>query len=292
VSIGGRVPWIGSIFASYTCVVMQTMRGRLSRRTRERHHPQRGGASVVLPIGDENLRGRGPAIVTLVIIGINIAVFVLLQLPSDAFTYAWSAVPFEITTGQDLVEPVQVVMNGVTETIPQFPGPDPIQLTLLSSMFMHGGFAHIFGNLLFLWIFGDNVEHTLGRIPYLAFYLLAGLVASFAQIAVNPDSVIPTLGASGAISGVLGAYIVMYPGNRVTVIVYYFATAVPALVAIGLWALLQFVNGFGQIAISEETTGGVAYLAHVGGFVAGVAAGLIACGIGLPARAKAMGMIR
>lgn len=247
---------------------------------------------MVLPIGDENLRGRGPAIVTLMIIAINIAVFVLLQLPSDQFSYAWSAIPFEITTGRDLVEPVQVVMNGTTVTIDQAPGPDPIQLTLLSSMFMHGGWLHLGGNMLFLWIFGDNVEHTLGRIVYLAFYVVAGLVASFAQILVDTASVVPTLGASGAISGVLGAYLVMYPGNRVTVIAFQFVTAVPALVAIGLWAVLQFINGFGQIAISEETTGGVAYLAHIGGFVAGVVAGLVARGLGLPRRAQALGLYR
>src|SRR5919198_1011816 len=235
---------------------------------------------MVLPLGDENPPGRGPAIVTLAIIAINVAVFVLLQLPSDAFTYGWATIPREITTGRDIVESVRVTVGGQTVVIPEAPGPHPIQLTLLTSMFMHGGWLHLGGNMLFLWIFGDNVEHTFGRAYYLLFYLAAGIVASLAQIAVQTNSVIPTLGASGAISGVLGAYIVMFPGNRVTVFLFRFLTVVPAVVAIGLWAVLQFVNGFGAIAVSEQT-GGVAYLAHVGGFVFGVVIGLFARGIGL-----------
>ena len=142
-------------------------------------------------------------------------------------------------------------------------------------MFMHGGWLHIGGNMLFLWVFGDNVEHRMGRIRYLLFYLAAGVVGSLAQIAINGDSTIPTLGASGAISGVLGAYIVLFPGNRVTVFLFRIVTQVPALVAIGLWAALQFVNGIGAFAVTEETGGGVAYMAHIGGFVAGVVAGFI-----------------
>jgi hypothetical protein len=147
-------------------------------------------------------------------------------------------------------------------------------------MFMHGGLAHIFGNMLFLWIFGDNVEHRIGGLLYAGFYIIAGIVASLAQILVNTDSTIPTLGASGAISGVLGAYIVMFPQNRVRVIIGRAATEVPALVAIGLWAVFQFLNGFGAAFASEETTGGVAYMAHIGGFIVGVLAGLVFRGIG------------
>jgi membrane associated rhomboid family serine protease len=229
----------------------------------------------MFPIGDENEAGRGPAIVTMVIIAINLAVFFLIQLGSDAFTYGWAAIPFEITHGTDLVDPRVVDVGGQEIAIPQAPGPEPIQLTLLSSMFMHGGFAHILGNMLFLWVFGDNVEHAAGRVAYLVFYLAAGLVASLAQIFIGPDSVVPTLGASGAISGVLGAYIVLFPSNRVHVIIGYFITTVPAILSIGLWAVLQFVNGFGQIAESQETTGGVAYMAHIGGFVAGLVGGVL-----------------
>jgi membrane associated rhomboid family serine protease len=229
----------------------------------------------MFPIGDQNEPSKGPAFVTMAFIAINVAVFVLLQLPNEAFTYAYSAIPFEITTGTDLVQPVVVDAGGQEVVIPQEPGPNPIYLTLLTSMFMHGGVAHIFGNMLFLWIFGDNVEHRVGHIPYFLFYIAAGIIAAFAQIAVNPESVIPTLGASGAISGVLGAYLVMFPSNRVTVIFGYAPFQVPAIVAIGIWAVFQFISGFGAIAVSDETTGGVAYLAHIGGFIAGVIFGLI-----------------
>ena len=235
----------------------------------------------MFPIGDENEPGHGPAIVTLVLIAINLAVFFLVQLESEAFTYGYSAIPAEITRNVDLVEPEAVNVGGERVLIPQEPGPDPIQLTLLTSMFMHGGIAHILGNMLFLWIFGDNVEHAVGRTLYLAFYLIAGVVAALAQIVVNPGSVIPTLGASGAISGVLGAYLIMFPGNRVTIIAFRFIPfAVPAIVAIGMWAVFQFINGFGAITVSEETTGGVAYMAHIGGFVVGLVAGFLFRGAG------------
>jgi len=233
----------------------------------------------MFPIGDENERGHGPAFVSLAFIGLNVAVFLLLQGaggPSgEDFTYGYSAVPFEITNSVDLVEPEPITVDGQTVQIPQEPGPSPIVLTLLTSMFMHGGWLHIAGNLLFLWIFGDNVEHRIGHLPFLVFYLVAGVVASIAQILVDTDSIIPTLGASGAISGVLGAYLIMFPTNRVTVLVLRFPMRVPALVAIGLWAAFQFINGIGAFALTEETGGGVAYMAHIGGFVAGVVAGLL-----------------
>ena len=229
----------------------------------------------MLPIGDENEAGHGLALWTLLFIAGNVLVFVFLQLPSDAFTYGYSAVPTEILTGRDLVGATRVDAGaGGSVLIPQAPGPSPIQLTLLSSMFMHGGWAHLLGNLLFLYIFGDNVEHRMGRALYPLFYLAAGIVASYTQIFWNPDSVIPTLGASGAISGVLGAYIVLFPGNRVRVFAFGIRY-VPAIVAIGLWAVIQFASGFGSIAQTDETAGGVAYLAHIGGFVAGVVAALV-----------------
>jgi membrane associated rhomboid family serine protease len=136
---------------------------------------------------------------------------------------------------------------------------------------MHGGWAHLGGNMLFLFIFGDNVERRLGSLLYIAFYLLCGLVASAAQVATAPDSVIPSLGASGAISGVLAAYLVYFPQNRVRVLVgFRFVTEVPALLMIGLWALIQFISGIGSIAVTDQTSGGVAYWAHIGGFVAGL----------------------
>jgi len=241
----------------------------------------------VFPIGDQNEPGRRRAPVTLLLILLNFAVFVFLQLPeSDSdrqpFTYGFSTIPFEITHGIDLVRPVEVTIDDQTGFIDEAPGPKPIQFTLISSMFMHGGWLHILGNMWFLWIFGDNVERRLGSARYLLFYLAAGVIASIAQIWANPNSVVPNLGASGAIAGVLGAYIALFPGNRVTILIFTFIPfAVPALFAIGIWAVLQFVNGFGQIAVTQET-GGVAYLAHVGGFVFGFAAGLFLRGRGRP----------
>jgi len=225
----------------------------------------------MLPIGDQDEPGGLP-IVNIAIIAINVLVFVLLQLPSDAFTMGFSTIPKEITTGVDLVGPVAVTLSdGSVETIVEAPGPNPIWLTLFTSMFMHGGWAHLGGNMLFLFIFGDNVEKFLGSIRYLIFYLVCGLVASYAQVLSSPESVIPSLGASGAISGVLAGYIVYFPRNPVRVLVgLRFMTVVPAWMMIGLWALLQFVSGIGSIAISEQT-GGVAYWAHIGGFIAGLA---------------------
>ena len=232
----------------------------------------------MFPISDENERGHGPAFISLAIIALNIVVFLVLQggggsEEGNEFTYGFSAVPREITTGVDLVEPEPIVVEGERHLVPQEPGPDPIWLTLFSSIFMHGGLLHLGGNMLFLWIFGDNVEHRIGHLLYLGFYIVAGLVASMAQILISADSIIPTLGASGAISGVLGAYLVMFPTNRVWVFLLRFLVPVPALVAIGMWAALQFISGFGSLG--AEQTGGVAYMAHIGGFVAGVVGGLL-----------------
>jgi membrane associated rhomboid family serine protease len=227
----------------------------------------------MFPIADENLPGRGLAWVTLGLIAVNVAVFLLLQGASadNTFTYAWSAVPFEITHGVDLTQAVPIVIDGQQYLVPQAPGPDPIHLTLLSSMFMHGSWLHLGGNMLFLWIFGDNVEHRAGPLSFLIVYLATGLVASMAQILSDSGSYIPSLGASGAISGVLGAYIVLYPRNRVTVFLFRFLTQVPALVAIGMWIVLQVVS-----SLADPTgTGGVAYLAHIGGFAAGALVGLL-----------------
>jgi membrane associated rhomboid family serine protease len=230
----------------------------------------------MFPLFDENEPGHGVAWVTFALIAINIVVFLLLQEAGgdNAFTYGFSTVPFEITHGVDLLRPTQVTVGGETGLIPQAPGPDPIYLTLLTSMFMHGGWLHLGGNMLFLWIFGDNVEHRVGAVTYLVFYLIAGLVASLAQVFIGPDSKIPSLGASGAISGVLGAYLVLFPRNRVTVFLFRFLVVVPAIVAIGLWAVFQFINGIGSIAVTEET-GGVAYMAHIGGFLTGLVAGFL-----------------
>ncbi|MGZ8563931.1 MAG: rhomboid family intramembrane serine protease [Candidatus Limnocylindria bacterium] len=227
----------------------------------------------MFPIADENLPGRGLPWVTIGLIAANVAVFLLLQAASadNAFTYGWSSVPFEITHGVDLTQAVPVLIDGQQYLIPQAPGPDPIYLTLISSMFMHGSWLHLGGNMLFLWIFGDNVEHRAGPILFLLAYLGTGLVGSLAQVLAASDAYIPSLGASGAISGVLGAYIVLFPRNRVTAFVFRFFMQVPAIVAIGMWIALQLLSSLAD----PLGAGGVAYLAHIGGFAAGLVAGLL-----------------
>src|SRR6266568_2635244 len=215
---------------------------------------------AMLPIGDEDNPNPAFPYVNLALIVACVAVF-LYQLASPDFTNGFAAVPAEITTGRDIVGqfPIQLA-DGTSAVIDEARGPSPIWLTLFTSIFMHGGWTHIGGNMLFLFIFGDNVEKAFGHVRYLGFYLIAGIVASLAQVYSDPQSILPSLGASGAIAGVLAAYIVLFG---------YFITSVPAFVMIGVWALIQFVNGFASTAISAQT-GGVAYMAHIGGFIAGV----------------------
>jgi membrane associated rhomboid family serine protease len=223
--------------------------------------------TMLMPIGDDNEGRHSTPYVTYILIAINLAVFFLLQMPSDAFTYGYATVPAEITRGVDITRPVQV--DGAA--LPHYPGPQPIYLTLFTAMFMHGGFAHIFGNMLYLWIFGDNVEDAMGHVKFLIFYLLCGLAASAAHIFSEPNSLIPSLGASGAIAGVLGGYLLMFPSRQVRVLIGWVGiVAMPALIVIGFWGVLQFLGGFGSIARTEQTGGGVAYWAHVGGFIAGL----------------------
>jgi len=223
----------------------------------------------MFPIGDDNSDRTTTPYVNYAIIGLNILVFVLFQGlgNNEAFTYAFSLVPLEITTGVDLTG-VQIVHDsfGHTGQIQQYPTPLPVYFNFLSSMFMHGGIAHIFGNMLFLWIFGDNLENLLGHLRYLVFYLLCGFAAASAQIIMGPDSVIPMLGASGAISGVLGGYILSFPQRQVRAIIFNFLTTVPAYVAIGIWIGYQLLLGY----MSDPGSGGVAYSAHIGGFIAGL----------------------
>ena len=224
----------------------------------------------MFPIGDDNSDRTITPIVNYAFIAINILVFVLLQGlgGNDAFTYAFSLVPKEITQGIDITG-VQVVRDsfGNTGEIPHQSTPLPVYFNFLSSMFMHGGFAHIFGNMLFLWVFGDNLENLIGHIRFAIFYLICGFAAALAQIVMDSGSVIPMLGASGAISGVLGGYLVLFPQRRVRAIIFNFLTEVPAFVALGLWIVYQIIVGY----MSSAETGGVAYAAHIGGFVAGAA---------------------
>ncbi|GIV59204.1 rhomboid family intramembrane serine protease [Rhodocaloribacter litoris] len=233
---------------------------------------------MLFPIGDDDRKLTRPAYVTTGLILANLAVFFLLQQAgaNAAFTYGWSVIPWEITRGEDLVRPVMVRLGAEAVSVPQAPGPSPIYLTILTAMFMHGGYMHLFGNLIYLWIFGDNVEHRFGSGVFLLFYLVSGVAATFTQIALDPQGVVPNLGASGAISGVLGAYLVLFPRNRVyAIFMFFYVVSVPAVVAIGLWIVLQFINGWGAIMLSEQTLGGVAYGAHIGGFFAGVLLALV-----------------
>jgi len=238
---------------------------------------------MIFPLYDDNSDRTTTPIVNYILIAINILVFVFLQQlgTNDKFTYAFSTVPEEIRTGRDIRTADRVVEAPVTGQQLLLPGLQPtpfsVYLTLIISMFMHGGIAHIAGNMLFLWIFGDNVEDRLGHVRYLIFYLLTGVLASLAHVlstimfAVDQSSLlVPTLGASGAISGVLGAYLVLHPKRRVTVILFRFLTDVPAYVAVGIWFAFQLISGLGMLGGGSQQ-GGVAYAAHIGGFIAGVA---------------------
>ena len=215
----------------------------------------------MLPIGDDDSDRRFAPLINYVLIAINILVFVFLQGMggNEKFTYAFSTVPAEILTGKDIA-------SGHLE-----PTPVPVYFTLITSMFMHGGWAHLLGNMLFLWVFGDNIENRIGHLRYFIFYLVCGIIASLCHVFVSgSDGLIPSLGASGAISGVLGGYLLLFPSRRVRVIMGRGITTVPAFVALGLWIVFQVINGMGMLG-GDETGGGVAYAAHIGGFVAGLA---------------------
>ena len=238
---------------------------------------------MVMPIGDDNTGRTSRPFVNYALIAANVIVFVLFQGlgTNEKFTFGLSTVPREIATGQDQVTPdrqVEEPVTGQTVSVPGLqPTPVSVYVTLLTSMFMHGGIAHLLGNLLFLWIFGDNVEDTLGHGRYLLFYLVCGLFASLAHVFTtivlygpgSEQAMMPSLGASGAISGVLGGYLMLHPHRRVMVILFRAVTQVPAFVAIGLWFLFQLVSGLGVFGGGTQA-GGVAYGAHIGGFIAGL----------------------
>src|SRR5687767_10804374 len=231
---------------------------------------------MIFPIGDDNSDRVSAPVVNYVLLALNVLVFVFLQGlgQNDNFTYAYATVPQEIVTGVDIARPVVVndpISGDPVGRIPLQPTPLSVYLTLLTSMFMHGGFAHLFGNMLYLWIFGDNLEDNLGHVRYLLFYLACGVLASLAHVLTNTASFIPSLGASGAISGVLGGYILLHPQRRVRAIVLRgFVTEIPAWAAIGLWFVFQLISGLGMLG-SGAQAGGVAYAAHIGGFIAGLA---------------------
>ncbi len=231
---------------------------------------------MVFPISDDNTGRIRTPYVTYTLIALNVLVFVLLQGmgTNDRFTYAFSMVPQEIRTGEDIARDVPVELGDQRGTIPLQPTPGSVYLTLLISMFMHGGLMHLLGNMLFLWIFGDNVEDDLSHVRFTAFYLVTGVAASLAHVwftfALGDNPFIPSLGASGAISGVMGGYLVLHPHRRVRVIMLRMLTEVPGYVAVGLWFVLQLVSAFGVIGLGPQAGGGVAFMAHIGGFIAGV----------------------
>lgn len=200
----------------------------------------------MLPIGDDNSARKIVPLVTYALLAINIIVFFVELSGGNPFVEKWAFVPSRF-----LADPAGDF------------------ITLFTAMFMHGSWLHLGSNMLYLWIFGDNVEDRFGHIKFLIFYLLSGLAATFAQLAVSLESNVPNLGASGAIAGVLGAYILLYPKQRVRVMQGTRVIQVPALIVIGLWFVLQLFSGVGSIATTAQTGGGIAYMAHIGGFVAG-----------------------
>ena len=210
----------------------------------------------MIPIGDDNSERRSFPIVTLALVAACVLVFLLQQAGGangfERGVRAFGTIPYEITHGTDIGPP----------------GPAPIYLTVLTSMFMHANWMHLGGNMLFLWIFGDNLEDRMGKGRYLVFYLLCGLAATAAQIFTNPDSQMPGIGASGAIAGVLGGYLLLLPGARVRTLGRYGVMEVPAWMMLGFWILTQVLSGAAEWGGRE--LGGVAYAAHIGGFIAGL----------------------
>jgi membrane associated rhomboid family serine protease len=216
----------------------------------------------MFPIGDDNVRGAGPAIVNYLLIVINVVVFLFESSMNpnalEAFFNTWAVQPAEILAGTELI-------------------------TLLTSMFLHGGWLHLIGNMVFLWVFGDNIEAVLGHLGYLVFYLLGGLAASAAHIFFNIGSMIPSLGASGAIAAVLGAYVVMFPRSQIRALLLlgFMArvTRVSALIFLGIWFVTQLFSGIASLGPETAQTSGVAFWAHIGGFIVGLAGGFLLRGL-------------
>jgi len=233
---------------------------------------------MVLPIGDDNRDRRTFPIINYLLIGLNIFVFIYWQHWGQdlRLTYAYATVPGEIISGHDIVTHSKILIDPYTGQQMVLPGlgvtPIPVFLTLFTSMFLHGGLLHLGGNMLFLYIFGDNVEDAMGHAGYLVFYLLCGMLAGlshvFSTALLGQNLLIPSLGASGAISGVLAAYMILFPGKKVYLWVFLFIIPVPALVAVGLWFAFQLIDGLGMMG--GDQTGNVAYAAHIGGFLFGL----------------------
>jgi membrane associated rhomboid family serine protease len=234
---------------------------------------------MFIPIADDNSDHTIQPYTNYIFIALNVLVWVIFQGMSgeSAFTYAYSTVPAEIINGQDIVTQAQVYTDPNTGIEFLIPGlgvtPVPVYFTLLTSMFMHGSWMHLLGNMLYLWIFGDNIENRLGRTRYIIFYLVCGIIASlshvFSTVMSTQSSIVPSLGASGAISGVLGGYLMLFPKRKVKMFVIRAVIDVPSWAALGFWIALQVVMGLGLLG-GDSGGGGVAYAAHIGGFLAGL----------------------
>ncbi|MGI8427506.1 MAG: rhomboid family intramembrane serine protease [Actinomycetota bacterium] len=232
--------------------------------------------NALIPIRDDNPT-KNRSVVVLALIGLNIIFFFLEpQLGSGnscrlfAFLYKWGVVPIEVLAGRALTGTIPELVPGQgTACAGVFLQSKSIMFSLFSSMFLHGGFLHLGGNMLFLWVFGNNIEDTLGKARFIVFYLLTGVLAGLAHVYTNPTSIVPTIGASGAVAGILGAYIVLFPRARVTSVVPIFIflhfMRIPAAAFLGIWFVFQLLTGGSQ----QAGGGGVAWMAHVGGFIAG-----------------------
>jgi membrane associated rhomboid family serine protease len=238
----------------------------------------------VIPLKDNIPTGRTP-FVTIAFIVINVFVYFVLQKggifsgPADTGVVHYGAIPYELThLGKhcDITAVGEIVCEGQAGVVGSAPDQPPTLLTILSAMFMHGSILHIAGNMLFLWIFGNNVEDAMGHVKFVIFYLVGGVAALALQTAISPDSVVPTIGASGAIAAVLGGYILLYPRARVVTIIFivFFFTILelPAMLVLGLWFVEQVAFGYFDVSSPTGGAGGVAYFAHIGGFVFGLAA--------------------
>jgi membrane associated rhomboid family serine protease len=217
----------------------------------------------MIPLKDDNPR-KGIPFVTIGLIVLNVIVQIYqwhLGRGADAFVYRLGVIPWELTHFQELPN----LKFGYQSEIPNL-------LTIFTSLFIHGGLLHLAGNMLYLWIFGDNVEALMGPLRFLVFYIACGTAAAFSQIILSPDSTVPMVGASGAISGVLGAYLVRFPGAKISVFFIFFfiirIIKIPALIVLGFWFIMQIASGFGSLGSGQA--GGVAWFAHVGGFLAGM----------------------
>lgn len=233
----------------------------------------------MIPIGDPDIRRTTFPIVNVILITINVLVFLYMLQQSDVdqfiFTLRHGLIPTEFTGGEALNTKVIGVLtaNGTRSILIDVSSPFGNLITLLTSMFLHGGFSHIIGNMLFLWVFGNNLEDRLGHLKYLLFYLGVGFAASYGQIIIDPNSQIPIIGASGAIAGILGAYLLAYPFSRINILIIFiliFPTRIPALYVLGIWFIIQLFNGWGTLEPATASTTGVAYFAHIGGFAVGL----------------------